>query len=332
MDDDGRSAALVWHGERGLVHGNDLASRTSRTRIGAAILTVAMVAGAATAAKPPRQCSDPCIQAARSTAKQCASSANGVFLDALDGCFDRDHECIESCRAVQQGCRDATSVGADFARCDAELVAATADCRNRFPAGSLRLEGCIFRAQAANGRCRRGAKRSARRELRDCRRGFRGCAPGCGPGGPPGGAGSCTADAKSAVRALLVDCRQAYQVTVSACIDKDLACLQSCIDARATCTAPTQAALAAAIASCNSQLAAALAACRSANPGGGAALDSCVEAAQANATACRDAAIQGEAPGFAACAGPYLACVHACPSAGTTAATQGLRRRGGSCG
>jgi hypothetical protein len=310
---------------------NDLACPISATRISAAILTFAIVAGAAPAPKP-RQCSDPCLQAARSTAKQCASSANGVFLDSLDGCIEHDHECVQACRATQQECRDATSVGADFARCDVELVAATADCRNQFPAGSLRLEGCVFRAQAANGRCRRAAKRSARRELRDCRHAFLGCAGGCGPGAPPGGAGSCTADAKSAVGAHLVDCRQAYRATVSACIDKDLTCLQTCIDARATCTAPTQSALAAAIASCSSQLASALAACRAANPGGGAALDACVEAAQANATTCRDAAIQGAAPGFAACAGPYLACVHACPPAGTSTATQGLKRQGGSCG
>lgn len=316
---------------RGRLNGNDLACPIWATRIGTAILTFAMVAGAATAPKP-HQCSDPCLQAARSTAKQCASSATGVFLDALDGCFGRDHECVDSCRAVQQECRDATSVGADFARCDAELVAARVDCRNRFPEGSLRFEGCVFRAQAVNGRCRRAAKRSARRELRDCRQGFGGCARGCGPGGPPGGVGSCTANAKGAVRALLADCGQAYRATVSACIDKDLTCLQTCIDARATCSAPTQATLTSAIAACNAQAAAAIAACQSANPGGGATLDACIEAAQANATTCRDAAIQAAAPGFAACAEPYLACVHACPAAGTGTATQQAVRRGGSCG
>src|SRR5262249_1765482 len=107
---------------------------------------------------------------------------------------------------------------------------------------------------------------------------------------------------------------------------------QSCIDARATCTAPTQSALATAIAGCTSQLSAAAAACLAANPGGGPALDACIEAAQANATACRDAAIQDAAPGFAAGAGPYLVCVHGCPAAATSAATQALKRGGGSCG
>jgi ribosomal protein S14 len=281
-------------------------------------LALAVVTSAATAPTvPTHQCSDPCLQDARSTAKECASSATGAFQDTLDGCLERDHECVDACRAVQQGCRDDTSVGVDYVACDLELTAAKVQCGNSFPSGSLRQNACLFRAQAANNRCRRVARRHARHELRQCRAAFRECAHGCGPGGPPGGSDSCTAEAKGAVQSLLNGCRKAYQATASACIDKDLTCTQTCIDARATCTAPTQATLDAAIASCNSQAAAAVAACQSANPGGGTAFDDCVEAAQANATTCRDAALQAAAPGLAACVGPYLACVHACPP-GTT--------------
>jgi hypothetical protein len=309
------------------------ASRTARRLTTLLALTLGAVAVAATRPTvPSHECSDPCLQAARSTAKQCASSASGAFRDSLDGCIERDHECVEACRAVRQTCRDDTSLGVDYAQCDVELDVAQARCRNQYPP-SLRREGCLFRADVANGRCRRVAERHARRELRACRTDFRTCAHGCAPGMPPGGAGTCTAEAKSDVRSLLAGCRQAYQATVSACIDKDLTCLQSCIDARATCSAPTQAALDAAIASCNSQQAAAVAACQSANPGGGTAFDDCVEAAQANATTCRDAAIQAAAPGFAACGGQYVGCAKACPPAGsTTGGSAALRKAaGGSC-
>jgi hypothetical protein len=58
-----------------------------------------------------------------------------------------------------------------------------------------------------------------------------------------------------------------------------------------------------------------LAACQAANPGGGAALDDCVAAAQASAATCRGAALEASAPGFAACVEQYVGCVRGCPAA-----------------
>jgi hypothetical protein len=298
------------------------------------VLALALLAFASPVpAATTRQCTDPCLEAARGMAKDCASSAGGAFQDALDGCFERDHTCVDACRAVQQDCRDTTTVGAALAVCQVELVAAKARCRSGLPVGSfshatcayetaavgsrgdiLRLGACIFRAEVQGFRCRRHAFRRARRELRACRTGFRQCARACGPGGPPGGAGTCTGEAKGDFRSVLAGCRQAHRATASACIDKDLTCTQSCIDARGTCSAPTQAVLGAALASCTSAAVSAMAAC-AALPGGSPEFNQCVENVQANATTCRDAALAAAAPGLAACGEQYVACVHACPAA-----------------
>jgi hypothetical protein len=123
------------------------------------------------------------------------------------------------------------------------------------------------------------------------------------------------AEANAALDAVIADCRATYQVTASACLDKDVTCVQDCRDAREVCNGPTNTTLAAALAACAAQEVTAVAACQAANPGGGAAFDQCVTAAQANATTCRDAALDAAAPGLEACTVQYLACVRACPAA-----------------
>ena len=104
-------------------------------------------------------------------------------------------------------------------------------------------------------------------------------------------------------------------MTASGCINKDGTCVQGCGDARDACSAPTQSMLAAAMMACTAQEKAAAAACVQANPGGGSALDQCLTTAQANAFACREAALEAAGPGFAACTQQYLGCVKACPAA-----------------
>jgi hypothetical protein len=113
---------------------------------------------------------------------------------------------------------------------------------------------------------------------------------------------------------VLAGCRLVHRATASACINKDVACVQDCAETRATCTAPTRAMLDAAIASCSAQQAADLTACTTANPAGSSALQACVDAVGAEASRCRDAALAASAPGFAACEGQYVACLRACPS------------------
>lgn len=267
------------------------------------------------AAAPARQCSDPCLQAARSAYRACASSAMGAFLDALDGCLELDHECVSACRAGRQDCRDGTDAGAGLADCDVKLVADKDQCRNRFPPGSKPRAACIFRAEVAGFKCRTGVLRGVVQEVKACNAQFKQCVAGCGPGAPPGGADTCRGEAKGAFTSMLAECRLSRQVTVSGCLDKDLTCLQGCGDTSDVCTAPTLSTLAAAIAACTTQELAAVAVCHGANPGGGPALDQCITAAQASATTCRDAASQAAAPGLAVCAQQYVGCVRACPPA-----------------
>jgi len=268
----------------------------------------------ASMAATTRQCTDPCLQSARAEAKDCSSSASGVFVTALDGCLERDHECVDACRWNRQECRDATAVGTELAACQLELAAAKAEC-DRFPRGSKARIRCVDQAQVAGFHCRRRAFRRVGRDFLRCEAQFKQCADACEPGGPPGGVSTCKSEAKAAFQSVLAECRRAYQATASACINKDLTCTQDCIDARGTCIAPTQSMLDAALASCTAQEQAAVAACVAANPGGSPALQDCITTAQGNAFTCRDAALDAAGPGFAACEGAYLSCVHGCPSA-----------------
>jgi hypothetical protein len=274
----------------------------------------AVIASSTGAAAAGRQCTDPCLQAARDSRKECASSAKGAFLDAFDGCLEREHACIQACRADRQDCRDATSLGEDIVACQIAQAAAEEECRNRFPPRSKRRAACLFRAEVEGSRCNRRARVHVAVGLKRCRSGFDQCAQGCAPGEPPGGVGPCRSDGRTALRGALAECKLEYQVTASACIDKDLGCVQACVDARETCNAPTNATLGTAIAACSAQAAMDRAACAAANPSGGAALEQCIQTAQANSATCRDAALQAAAPALASCGKQYVACVRACPA------------------
>jgi hypothetical protein len=278
------------------------------------VAVVLFLGSDAAAAGTTHQCSDPCLQAARGELRDCVSSASGAFGEALDGCLERDHECVDACRTGRQDCRDDTTLGRDLVACEVEQAAAKTTCRDSYPIGSRRRAICIDRAEVANFRCRRTAFRSVRHELRTCRSGFDQCAGACGPGAPTGGTGICRSQGKTDFKAVVAGCKQVHQATASACINKDVGCVQVCAEARDDCTAPTRAILDASIASCGAQQAADLTACATANPAGTAALQACIEAAGADAFTCRNAALTASEPGFAACAGQYVACLRACPA------------------
>jgi hypothetical protein len=248
---------------------------------------------------------------ARAALKDCSSSATGAFVTAIDGCLERDRTCLDACRSTRQDCRDGTDLGRALAACQVDLDVAQAKC-----SGILlpkRHVVCLFQAQIDGFQCRRTAFRDARQNLRACDAAFRQCAGACIPGAPPGGVGPCRADGRSAFKSVLAGCRRAYQVTASACINRDLTCTQQCIGARETCSAPTQATLTAALVSCVAEGSAAVTACSAANPGGGPPLQQCIMTAQASAFTCRDAALQASMAGFEACATQYAKCVYACP-------------------
>jgi hypothetical protein len=291
---------------------------TTRLRLACTMALAMLVDASAVRAATTRQCSDPCLSSARAERKDCITSASGVFLDAVTGCIERDHQCVDACRTKRQDCRNATSLGADLARCDLERDAATLQCRASFPLAPRRLAICVGRAQVAGFRCRLAASRALRAELKDCRSGFSACADACGPGGPPDGADTCRAEGKTALRDALGECKVAHRATASACIDKDLGCVQDCAQTREGCRGVAKADLDDAIAACTATRNTAVAACEAANPGGGASLQACVDAALAAAFDCRDAAVEASLPSFSTCTATYVSCLRACPTVSET--------------
>jgi hypothetical protein len=267
-------------------------------------------------------CHDACLTSARGAYRQCTSSATGAFQDAVSGCIERQHECVQACRTQRQDCRDSTSTETELAQCDMQLETDVAQCQTEFPLvpkrSRMQRARCISKAQIANFRCHNDVMRRFRRTLVECHRAFDQCTNGCpAGGGPPGGSGVCKAQGKTAFRSVLADCTLTFRVTSQGCINRDITCVQDCGDARLACQAPTQATLQAALATCATTSAADISACHAANPGG-AGLQQCITAAQANAATCGDAAVQAAAPGLAACVEPFVSCVHACPPSGET--------------
>jgi hypothetical protein len=283
-----------------------------------AIVFLAVVAASDARAAGTRACSDPCLGAARAERTDCTASASGVFLDATAACVDRDLVCVEACRSERQDCRDATTLGADLARCALEQDRAQLDCRVHRPLRPRRFAICVSRERVNGFRCRRDAFRAERAALASCRTSFSGCADACAPGGPAGGRGACRAEGKAALQDALGECKLAYRATASACIGRDVGCVQECVNARRTCNAPARAALDAVLAGCTATRDGAVAACDPANPGGGTAREACVRAARAAASECRQTALDASLPSFASCTAAYAACLRACPAGATS--------------
>ena len=267
-------------------------------------------------------CHDACLTAARGAYRRCTSSATGAFQEAVSGCIERQHECVQACRTQRRDCRDLTGTAAELEQCDTQLTTDVAQCMAEFPLvpkrSRMQRARCIAKAQIASFRCHTDVLRRFRQKLAGCSRDFDQCTNGCpAGGGPPGGSGVCKAQGKTAFRSVLADCTLTFRVTSQGCINRDIRCVQDCGNARLACQAPTQATLEAALATCATTRASAISACHAANPGG-AALQQCITAAQADAADCGDAAVQAAAPGLAACVEPFVGCVHACPPPGET--------------
>jgi hypothetical protein len=287
-----------------------------------ALLAIAGAPAVVRAAMPMHACHDACLTSARGAYRQCTSSAMGAFQDAVSGCIERQHECVQACRTQRRDCRDLTGTAAELAQCDMKLETDVAKCTAEFPLvpkqSRMQRARCISKAQIANFRCHNEVMRRALGKLAECHRAFDQCTNGCpAGGGPPGGSGACKAQGRTAFRSVLADCTLTFRATSRGCINRDVTCVQDCGDARLACQAPTEATLQAALATCATTSAAAISACHAANPGG-AGLQKCITAAQANAAACGDAAVQAAAPGLAACVEPFVSCVHACPRPGET--------------
>jgi hypothetical protein len=285
--------------------------------LAAALMARVGTAAASAAPTPPSHaCSDPCLTASRSARQDCVSSASGAFQSDLEGCLELDRTCLDACRAERQDCRTATGLGEARAACQQAQAADKAECTARFRVGSRKWARCIYRARTRMFRCRLDASREARRALRECRRSFVACSEACAPGVPPDGVAVCRQEAKAERQAAVDQCQDDFVLSASACIDKDATCVDGCDDARDASNAPTQADFQAAYAQCTSTRNAAVAACQAEFPDDQAALEQCIEDAQAAAFTCRDAALEAAQPGLAACSMTWGECIQACPAPG----------------
>ena len=276
----------------------------------AALTLIAGAAGAGTG--------NPCIDDARQQFVECRSQCREDFQVAKDGCLNRDHDCMEVCRAKRDDCRQESGIDAAIARCNAQLYDAKQNCRANNPPDSSALDHCIDQAQVVAFQCRDDAREAAAPALRECRAEFRACARACPP--PPGGTPpvdpvQCRLDAKAALGQCRADCREQLQVQKDFCRNRDHACVEDCRAKRDGCRKPIEDRLNADIAACNTQLGGDKTQCENAYPNDPAGLDQCIDDAQVRAFICRDDARERARSGFADCRQQFQSCAEACPPA-----------------
>ena len=69
-------------------------------------LTVLAVAALAVMTATPANAGPrPCLREAKRDAKDCAATCKEDFQTAKDACLNRDHDCVEVCRANRAQCR-----------------------------------------------------------------------------------------------------------------------------------------------------------------------------------------------------------------------------------
>ena len=275
----------------------------------------------------------------------CKAGSKEDYQSAKDACLNRDHICVEACRADRYDCRQATGFDDAIDACNATLAGAKATCRQNNAAGSPGRDMCIDQAQLVAFQCRDSAREAAKPALKDCRKQFKICATGCppAPAGAPADPAQCKLDAKTTYKDAQAACREDFQVQKDVCHNRDHTCVEQCRADRETCRAPVQTQLDSDIAACNAKKcvagANAGASCTAASecpasicqkpavtncdalygPNGSNPdpdnLDTCIDNAQAAAFECRDQANEDAHPGFENCRQTFQTCAQGCPPA-----------------
>ena len=257
-----------------------------------------------------------CLRDVRRTFVECGASCREDLQSAKDSCINKDHACVEGCRAGRAACVDASGLRVAINACDDTLAAARAICRDTTTAGSTERDLCIDAAQQVAFQCRDSARETAAPAIAACRAAFRSCVNVCPPG-----TGSvaenprlCRRDANRAYGTCQRTCREDLQVGRDACLHRDHACLEVCRDGRATCDKPVRDLLKTALAACAATRDAAIATCHSLYADGSTELDQCIDNAQVAAFTCGDQARETARPSFLSCRGQFRDCALACPA------------------
>lgn len=289
--------------------------RTIRTLAAALVLASASVASAGPG---------PCVREAKQDAKDCAADCKETLQTAKDACLNRDHACVEVCRADRSQCRLDSGIDAAIDACNASLEARRAQCRLDDPAGPAR-DACIDQAQVDAFECRDSARELARPLLKDCRKAFRACAKACpapAPADPIVDPKGCMANANAAAKVCGATCKEDFQVAKDDCKHRDHDCMESCRADRNACRQPVTDALDADLTQCAATRATGVDGCATQfppprDPAGEIAFDQCVDGVQVTAFVCRDDAHEEAHPGYVACRQAFRTCVDTnCPVQG----------------
>ena len=74
-----------------------------------------------------------CLRDVRRTFVECGASCREDLQSAKDSCINKDHACVEGCRAGRAACVDASGLRVAINACDDTLAAARAICRDTPP-------------------------------------------------------------------------------------------------------------------------------------------------------------------------------------------------------
>ncbi len=282
------------------------------------VITILAAVALTMAAVPPANAGGgrACVREAKRDAKDCSATCKEDFQTAKDACLNRDHDCVEICRANRSECRLETGFDAAIDACNDLLEQRREQC----PTGDGR-DGCIDQAQIEAFQCRDAARELAKPLLKQCRKDFRTCAKACPAptgGTPPVDPKQCVADAKDALKTCGADCREDFQVAKDDCHDRDHVCVDSCRAARHTCRQPVRDDLNTALAHCATDRQSGIDDCKAAHPvpppENATAQDQCIDGVQVEAFICRDDAHEAAHPGFVDCQNQFRSCVDTnCP-------------------
>jgi hypothetical protein len=277
----------------------------------AATFATLLVSAAAPAANP-------CIGEAVEQYGECQDQCREDFQLAKDGCLNRDHECVEVCRAEREVCREATGLDAALAECNQSLRAAKRACRDNNPPDSPELDLCIDQAQVVAFQCRDTAREAARPALKACAKQFKLCGKACPPPDPPSEAvdpAACKREAKTAYKTCRATCREDFQFQKDVCLNRDHACVEQCRANRDACRQPVEDELAADLDACSATRQQQVQNCKDTFAEGSPEREQCIDNAQVAAFQCRDAAREEARPGFEGCRLGFRTCAQACPPA-----------------
>ena len=281
-----------------------------------ALLAVVCVVGAVVAFRVHAEGVAPCLTAVAQQYQDCKADCRESFQLAKDTCVNRDHQCVESCRADRSTCLQPTldTLNGDLATCASDLETAKGNCRSLYADGTPERDTCIDDAQVQAFQCRDAAREKARPGIVACRHGFKVCVrTNCPPTSAPDPSGvkACKQDARDLRDICVADCVEGRQNGKDLCLNRDHDCVEGCRATRDQCRAPFVAQRDGAIADCNATRDQAIN--DNCPPPGDEGRDGCVDQAQTVAFQCRDAARETVQSDLNGCRQDFIACAQACP-------------------